>query len=334
MKKVNYFIPRILVLLVFAVIISIFYEYFLYPKTIQTEGWLKTMGKNTFSKKPDIIYFSASPNAAYFERDLDKRSIAQKIQSYLKVDKIEAMDTGAIHAGIFLHALQQMPSDYKPKLIVMDLNLRSFGNMWIQSGLENGLQRNLVYWNNYPGIINRIRASLKNYSYIPYHERSELIQYDEKFKKLPFKDSCQTIKKWTDSIRNKPSFDPIGAEMVIHFGFKIDKKNQMLLEYDKIVKYCTSKQIPIIFLILPENLEGMSLKAGEKLKKLCIQNVTFLQKHFSKTNAQVINDVDMLNASYFFEDFPTEHYKSDGREQVAKSVSKQLKNKLIKTKNL
>jgi hypothetical protein len=333
MQKVNYFIPRILFLLFFLVVVSLFYQYYLYPKTIETEGWLKIMGEKTYSKKPDIIYFSASPNRACFEGDLDKRSIAQKIQSYLKVDQIEAMDTGAIHAGIFLHALQQMPTDYKPKLIVMDLNLRSFGNMWIQSGLENSLQRNLVYWNNYPGIINRIRASLKNYSYIPYHERSELIQYDEKFKKLPFKDSCQTIKKWTDSIRNKPNFDPIGAEMVIHFGFKIDKNNQMLLEYDKIVNYCKSKQIPIIFLILPENLEGMSQKAGENLKKLCLQNTTFLQKHFFRTNSKIINDVDILNASYFFEDFPTEHYKSDGREKVAKSVARQLNYKLIKTKN-
>ncbi len=325
MQKVNYFIPRILILLTFTVIVSLFYQYFIYPRTIESEGWLKTMGENTYSKKPDIIYFSASPNAAYFEGDIDKRSISEKIQSYLKYDKIEAMDTGAIHAGIFLHALQQMPTNYKPKLIVMDLNLRSFGNMWIQSGLENSLQRNLVYWNNYPGLINKIRASLKNYSYIPYHERSELIQYDEKFKKLPFKDSCQTIKKWTDSIRNKPNFDPIGAEMVIHFGFQIDVKNQMLLEYDKIVTYCKSKHIPLIFLILPENLEGMSLKAGENLKKLCLQNAAFLKKHFSKTNIQIVNDVDMLNSSYYFEDFPTEHYKSEGREKVAKSVASKIR---------
>ena len=184
MQKVNYFIPRILILIAFTSVVSLFYQYFVYPTTIESEGWLKKMGENTYSKKPDIIYFSASPNATYFEGDIDKRSISEKIQSYLKEVRIEAMDTGAIHAGIFLHALQQMPTDYKPKLIVMDLNLRSFGNMWIQSGLENSLQRNLVYWNNYPGIINKIRASLKNYPYIPYHERSELIQYDEKFKKL------------------------------------------------------------------------------------------------------------------------------------------------------
>jgi hypothetical protein len=194
------------------------------------------------------------------------------------------------------------------------------------------LQRNLVYWNKYPGIINRIRASLKNYSYIPYHERSELIQYDEKFKKLPFKDSCQTIKKWTDSIRNKPNFDPIGAEMVIHFGFQIDEKNQMLLEYDKIVNHCKLKRIPLVFLILPENLEGMSRRAGYNLKKLCLKNVSFLKKHYSKSRVTLIDDVNMLNESFFFEDFPTEHYKSDGREQVAKSVASALKIKRIKTK--
>lgn len=334
MKSIKYFISRIFFLIAFTILISIFYQKFLYPKTIKSEGWLKLMGERTYSKKPDIIYFSASPNRAYFGGDIDKRSIDEKIQSYLKVDKIESMDTGAIHAGIFLHALQQMPAYYEPKLIVMDLNLRSFGNMWIQSGLENSLQRNLVYWNNYPGIFNRIRASLKNYTYIPYHERSELIQYDEKFKKLPFKDSCQTIKKWTDSIRNKSNFDPIAAEMVIHFGFKIDRKNQMLLEYEKIVDYCKENQIPLVFLILPENLDGMAQKAGVNLKKLCIRNVKFLKNHFSKTNVHIIDDVNLLNASYFFEDFPTEHYKADGREQVAKSVVNKLDKMKIKTVNL
>ena len=69
----------------------------------------------------------------------------------------------------------------------------------------------------------------------------------------------------------------------------------------------------------------MSLKAGENLKKLCLQNAAFLKKHFSKTNIQIVNDVDMLNSSYYFEDFPTEHYKSEGREKVAKSVASKIR---------
>lgn len=322
-NKFSYFISRLLLLIGFCLLIGIIYQLSFYKETLKEEGWLKELGENSFSKKADILYFSASPNSSFSESDTDKRSIHEKIQFYLKNTTIEALDTGAIHAGIFLHALKQFPKNYKPKIILMDLNLRSFGKMWIHSGLENSLQRNISYWNQNIGLINRINAALKNYPYIPINERNALITYSEKFDHLPFKDSCNTLKKWVDSLNNRPDHaDGIGREFVRNFGFKIENSNEMLRYYEEIVKCCQSMNVQLIFLILPENLESMENNSGKQLKKLCQINIQYLKNHFN--NTKIIDLSNELNNSYFYEIFPTEHYNQAGREMVAKKVANQI----------
>jgi hypothetical protein len=325
-KTLKYFASRLLLIISFIILIGLIYQNWFYSKTLRSEGWLKKIGENSFSKKADILYFSASPNASYPSTDKDQRSIHEKIQSKLNNFSIEALDTGAIHAGIFLHALKQLPKNYRPKIVLMDLNLRSFGKMWIHSGLENSLQRNLTFWNNYPGLFNRIMASLKSYSYIPLHEREALISYSQKFDVLPFKDSCKTIKRWVDSLNNRIDHsDDIGQEFVRNFGFQITKKNEMLKSYDEIVKLCRNKNIKLIFLVLPENIETMSLKSGKELENLCHRNIIFLKNHFRGT--PIIDLSFELNSSYFYEAFPTEHYNQFGREFIADKVVKFVQKK-------
>lgn len=326
---------RIGLLIIFVLGVAFVYEKFVYQTTLQSEGWLKKIGERSFAKHPDILYFSASPNCAYFEGDIDKRSIHQFIQDSLnQLITIDAIDTGSMHAGIFLHALRQFPKGYRPKQIVMDLNLRSFGNRWIHSDLENSFQRNLVYWNHLPGLYNRFQAFLKNYKYIQQAERNELIFYDDAFNKLPFSGNCQTVKKWTDSLDKRADHaDKMGREMVAQFGFTIDSTNPMLLYYQQIVDFCQLKKIPLLLVILPENLEEMENKAGKNLKRICLKNVLFLTQYFKNQKVELINDVGLLNKSYFYEPFPTEHYIAAGRKKVANSILGKLEERSFKTKN-
>ena len=153
------------------------------------------------------------------------------------------------------------------------------------------------------------------------HERNEMIDYDEKFYHLPFKDSSNTIKKWVDSLnRIRTEGDVIGQEMVRYFGFEITHKNPMMAFYDQIVRFCKARKIQLVFLILPENLEGMEKNAGINLKKLCVKNANYLKKHFANKPVTIIDCLDKLNSSYFYENYPTEHYIASGRKIVANEV--------------
>lgn len=331
--SIKYFGIRLIAIVILVCIVGFIYEKTLYKSTLLSEGWLKSVGDGCFEKRADILYFSASPNESHAGFDTDKRTIHEMIQSMYNKHSIASLDTGSIHAGIYLYALNQMPEDYKPKMIIMDMNIRSLGIRWLNSGLENSMQRNLVYWNNNFGLYNRISAALKNYDYIPMQERNELIDYDDKFYHLPFKDSCNTVKLWFDSLQRRPDkADKVGLEMLQFFGFEVTKDNKMLAYYDQIVAFCAKRNIPLYFLILPENLEGMEKNAGVNLKKLCVKNANFVKQHYKNKKVTIIDALDKLNSSYFYESYPTEHYIASGREIVAKEVVKVLIKAKVETK--
>jgi hypothetical protein len=302
------------------------YEVYFYPDVLKSEGWLKKVGEDCYAKKTDIIYFSASPNCSAPIFEEDKTTIHENMELNLKNYSVSALDTGSAHAGIFLYALEHLPANYTPKMVVIDLTLRSFSNVWIHSGLENSMQRNLMYWNNNYGLYNKIQTSLKNYSYIPFHERNEITSYDEKFKHLPFKDSNNTVKLWFDSLTRLNQTDFLGREYVRNFGFILNSKNEMLAHFDKIVKLCKAKDIELVFLILPENIQQMDEMAGKNLRVLCHRNVRFLKNHFKNAPVKIIDLHNRLGAEYFYEPYPTEHFKAAGRkiigEEVAKVISK------------
>lgn len=325
-NTIKYFLPRLIALLILVILVSLIYEKTLYQNTLKSEGWMKDIADRNYGKKPDIIYFSASPNESHSLKDTDQRTIHQMIFSLYPKYTIEAIDTGSIHAGIFLYALKHLPKDYKPKMVIMDLNLRSFGLRWLHSGLENAMQRNLVYWNDNVGILNRINAALKNYDYIPLSERNEIIDYQDKFYHLPFEDSCKTVKIWFDSLDRKiDNENKLPLEMLQFFGFEITKENKMLAYYDQIVDFCNDKNIELYFVLLPENLEGMEKNAGVNLKNLTLKNGQYLKNHYKNKRVTIIDALDKLNSSYFYESYPTEHYISSGREIIAKEVVKVLK---------
>lgn len=321
----TYFLIRIGWLIVLLISSCIIFQVFFYPGLLKKEGWLKEIGDRAYAKKPDILYFSASPNATFAPYDTDQRSISQMLQDTLRNLSVAAIDTGAIHSAVFLHALEQMPSDYRPKAIVMDYTLRSFGPQWIHSPIENSIQRNLNYWNNNWGLLNRLNAALRNYNYISQGERNAIIKYQEVFKKLPFKGACRTINSWRDSVIRLNSGDAAMGEPIRHFGFQIESDNSMLKNYRKIEKWCSDQKIPLILVILPENIESMKEAAGQNLITLCEKNAHILEKIGHPQYCQVLNLMSGLNQSHFFERFNTEHYNSSGRQFVASQIAERIK---------
>jgi hypothetical protein len=326
MKPFNYIASRLIGFVLILLIGSIIYQFTIYPSIKKSEGWLQHLAERQLEKNAEILYFSSSTNKAFGPNDTDQRSIVQIVQDSIQ-HKVVSIDTGAIHCGIFYEILQRIPQNQLPKKIIIDLNVRSFGNNWIHSGLENSLQRNLVYWNSYPGVINHLRASMKVYNYQSPAEHHRAIEYGEKFAELPFGNSHTTIKKWCDSVFKVSKTPEEGMTMIRHFGHFIDEKNSMLRNVDLIVEWGKKQHIPIVFIILPENVHRMEFLVGNDLRKLVEQNTDFLQKRYSTKNVHVINLVDDLDETVFFESFPTEHYTSVGRKHIAQKMIEVINSK-------
>jgi len=323
MNGVSYIASRLTGALILLFLAGYLHEIFIYPEIKRNEGWLGELAEQRIALNPDVIYFSASTNRALGPDDTDRRFISEMINDSISL-RLKSIDTGAIHAGIFYEILARIPKDKLPKLVVVDMDIRSFGANWIHSGLENSLQRNLVYWNNNAGIINHFLASVKWYDYRSPVEHQRAIEYDEKFAPLPFSGSHRTVKKWCDSLFRSPQPSEEGDVMIRHFGFHIDEQNEQLTRFDKIAEWSRINRVPVIFVILPENVERMTQLTGPDLRELVKINAEFLEKRYANRAYKVLNLWDQAGADVFFESFPTEHYRSEGRSIVASQVAQTI----------
>lgn len=324
MKLMNYIASRIVWLLLIAVFASVLHEKYVYPSIKKNEGWIQGLAEKQLNKSPDILYFSSSPNKALGPDDTDRRFISQMIQDSIDL-QIEAIDTGAIHAGIFYSILKKIPKHQQPKILVVNLNIRSHGANWIHSGLENSLQRNFVYWNHNPGVINHLIASTKWYEYKSPAEHRRAIEYSEKFLELPFGGSHRTIKTWCDSLFRVNKDSEEGMTMIRHFAFEINEENIQLERFDLITAWAKENKIPLIFVILPENVEKMERLVSPDLSNLVKKNALYLEDRYSKKGVHVLNLFDKAPEEIFFESFPTEHYRSPGRAIIASAIAKEIR---------
>lgn len=323
MNRVKYISIRLMILALILIIAEVFHRTFIYPKIKKDEGWLQTLVENKTKNKADVYYFSASPNQASANDESDKRFISAIANESSKL-KISSVDTGAIHAGIFYKILNHLPKNKYPKAIVMDLNIRSFGVNWIHSNLENALQRNFVYWNQRPSIVNHFLAATKWYDYKSPAEHLRAIEYEEKFGQLPYSKNHSTIKKWVDSLFKTKQYSEEGKLMIQQFAFEIKRNNEQLKNYDLIVKWANRHQIPLIFVILPENVQRMEQLAGKELSDLVSKNAHFLLNHYNGKNVQVLDLHKLVDKDQFFEFFPTEHYRSKGRIIVGTAIANEI----------
>lgn len=323
MKQIRLLFIPLIALALILVIGQWIHQTFIYPSILKEDGWLIGLVNRKIQQKPKVLYFSASPNAAFAPDDTTRKSICEFANDLLPY-KINPIDTGAIHAGIFLKILNKIPSKDYPEAIVIDLNSRSFGVNWLHSSLENALQRNFVYWNNRPSVWNHFLAATKWYDYKSPAEHLRAIEFAEKFSRLPLKKEHSTIKKWIDELEKSNHYTEEGSRFIRHFGFHITKDNQQVSNYDQIAIWAKKCNIPLIFVILPENIQGMNDYAGKDLCSLVARNAFYLKKRYEQANVTVLNLYNQLPNDQFFEEFPTEHYRWQGRQFVGNAIAKEL----------
>lgn len=275
-------------------------------------------------EKSDILFFSASPNAATDQFDTDQRTLAQMMDYMTPTQAIEAVDTGGIHAGVFKNLIEIIPENSKVKTVVVEMNYRSFGYGWIHSTLENAIQKQLIFYNNRPAIVNRFLQGLNYYETISDKDREAIIQQHWKNDSLPFApprnnvtDWC-AVEKWGDWTHPKRQ---LADSYIKNFAFILNEENIRIKDFDEIVSICQQKNLNLIFVILPENLEEGEKLVDKDLVDLMKSNKDWLVNRYQNKGATVVDCFDSVADSCFLErTFPSEHYNQVGRMIVAKAV--------------
>lgn len=294
---------------------------------------------NNVIQETDIIYLAESSNLSYDNSDIDKRRLSEFVNDYFPSLKIGRINKGAIHAGNYLLLLENIPDTAKIKTVIVTMNLRSFGAGWINSKLETPLMKMDEFINPYfPRIINRFMISLTTFSNKTEEERLKLVKKQWKNDKLDIPNfKYNSVYEWDKDLFKSGILDSNGnrddaktnltLQYVKNYAFRIDTlANPRIKDFDDITELCKLKGWNLIFNIVAENIEKAEQLCGLELGNLMRENRDLLVDRYTKKGAIVVDNMEAVSDDLFIDkDFPTEHYKQDGRKIVAKNVANRLK---------
>lgn len=315
---------RLIMLIGIVLLCNVIYTHTTYQSDLKSEGNVLPKFERVVDVS-DALYFSASPNAAIHKDDSDKRTICEMMDDLTPEMRINAVDTGGIHAGVFRKLIRRIPEDSPVKCVVVNMNYRSFGIDWIESALENAIQKQTVFYNPYPPIVNRFLQGLNYYETKTDAQRQKIIQDHWKNDTLSFdypRDNVTNwcaVEKWGDWTNPKRQ---LADAYIKNFAFTLSDENPRIQDFDEIVRICKEKKLRLIFVILPENLEEAKLLVGEELIQLMIENKNELVNRYTSMGAEVVDCFSSASDSLFTERyFPSEHYNQTGRMIVASAVA-------------
>ncbi len=286
----------------------------------------------------DVLYFAESSNACYAQSDTNKSSTSNILDS-LSPFKVNAVEHGALHAGIYLPLIKNIDSDAKVKTIIVALNLRSFNADWIHSELETKLSQSAVMYEPNLPIIKRLRLAFNDYD----NQSIELRNYyrEQQWRKdfinVPQSFKYKNVRAWDNGLANGSYLLPNGdwdmpkislaCSYVKSYAFTINPKNNpRIKDFDEIVTIAKQKKLKLIFNLLAENVEYADSLVGSELVNLMMENKNFLVERYSAMGVSVVdNFTNVAGKDYIDQDWTTEHYNQTGRFIIAQNLFKQIK---------
>lgn len=289
------------------------------------------------SDDADAIYFGESSNFHGTLTDSNQFAISTVIDQQLPNLKVDVVHNSGIHAGTYFAVIQNIPEDSKVKYLIITMNFRSFTANWRYSQSENYLAKTERMIEPGLPIFNRFMVSLKAYDYKSSAERTAQIQEEWRkplgipnfeFDNVAQWDSAMAWQTWMNENPNLNK-DNIGlaCHYIKNFAFNIDPlTNERIHDFDKIMELANQRGYQVIFNLLGENVEEGRKLVGEDLIKLMENNRAYLVDRYTEKGAVVVDNLYNIPDSCFVDrDWPTEHYNQTGKNKIAKSVVKAIK---------
>lgn len=329
MELAKKILPRLGLIVLITILSNFIYVNTTFEKDLSSDANILRKFEHAL-EKGDALYFSSSPNATYADGiDQDTRSISQMVNDSVNSLNIVSVDTGAIHAGVFKELIAMVPENGSIEHIFVHLNYRSFGIGWQQSELENAIQKEMVFYNNRPAIINRFLQGLNAYEAVDPKERKRLMLASWANETLPFEPPRHTVESWCALEKWGDWTNPkrqLADHYIKNYAFVLNEDNPRVKDYDAIVALCQEKGIELTFVLLAENLEQAKELVNQDLVDLMRSNKQWLVNRYGSQGVTIVDAFDAVPDAYFLErDFPSEHYFEAGRKIIASEIIKSLK---------
>lgn len=325
---------RMVLVIVSAISMNVIYVQFFYEKDLQEYSDAINLIR-AIPDSTDILYIGESSNTTSFEQDLDKRPISDFMGDYYPSLSVQHITKPASHAGIYKTLLENIPASNEMKVLVVTLNLRSFGAPWMYSKLETPLQKSMVLLRNNPSLVNRMLLSFKDYENITDTERAEQLQQKWRDDTLhfPYPFSYYNVVGWDYGIQEEIKVekqDTLGSQLAGHYikayAFQIDTNSHPRLnDFNNIIELSKKRNWKLVFNLMAENHEKAGELGGKDLLFLMEENRQKLIAYFESRNVRVVDNLYAVeDKEYIDKNWTTEHYMEGGRKVIAEQVAKSL----------
>ena len=330
-------ITKVGLLVVMLFVVNTVYNLFFYKNQLKENGSDLLLDLKEGAEDADVLYLGESSNFTVHPNDSDKRSISEMIADKFPNKKFLSICKGAYHAGMFHKLIKQIPKKSSIKTVVVTLNLRTLNQATIHGEIETALQKQGVFYEKRPHLLNRFLLTLNHYDDKTEEERDKAKWHDWTYDTLRLEGAqfpATTIKEWcllpkfvnedgTENLKKRQLAD----HYVKAYAFKVDEKNIRIKQFDNIVKTCKKKKYKLIFNLLAENVAYADSLIGQPLVKLMYWNKNFIKNRYEKQGIVVVDNFDLVEGeNYIDQHWTTEHYDEVGRRTVADNVvSKMLK---------
>lgn len=311
------------------------YKVWFWPEELAAEGpeLPKLM---QLKNRCDLLYFGESSNISYDPvKDTNTISISGLLAQNLKGTVVGDITHQAYHMGIYLPLIKHIDASDRVNTLIVTLNLRTFDQACIHSGLETALRKQALYYAKQPPLMIHLRAALNHYDHVPEMERDRRMWKEWTFDTLRIKGirfPWPTIKTWCEApkfLRPDGTEDMEKRTLADHYikayAFVLKDHNPRVKDCDELVKYCKQIRKKLVFNLLPENTEYADSLVGPELTALIRYNRDYLTKRYRNMGIMVVDNLETVSGKdYIDQNWTTEHYMYRGRKTVADHLAAAL----------
>lgn len=272
-------------------------------------------------KKSEVVFFGDSSNYQTSPKDHLKWSIDQWVQHFAPKHRIAAMAHAGYAADTYLaHARFMLTKRPFPKVLIVPINLGSFGPVW---------ERNPQFqFNEEKLILSQNPLAYLFYRPLTIFKFTNRISQEE-FEMTPVYNGKQRMGVVKDFYN--PDYlkhvtpEKIKNRMAFRYMYTLDKTHRKMKAIVSLTDLLVKCGITPIFYIEPIDWETGERHWPKAFVERVQQNVTLIKDVLAQKNIQPI-DLSMVlgDESFIDGDYPQEHISEAGRQRVGKEIAKKL----------
>lgn len=335
MKKL---LIRIGMVLVMLVVLNWVYSKWFFEKDLREHSDIVELSWQVTDDSCRIIYLGESSNSHYGDEESSHRKISDFTADYFPRVKMGDLTKEASHAQTYYYMLKHIPATSAVETVVVTMNLRSFGPLWIYSKLETPLRKQLVLLEDYPPLVNRFLLAFKAYPIKTEEEWNEVVFEHWRNDTFNIPDlPWRTTADWNHGMNSNGWYDAHGQRdwdltaLACHYiktyAFEINDDNPRVKDFDAIVDLCRERGWNLVFNLMAENVDKANELVGKDLMLLFKKNHDYLmQRYGSLEGVTVVDNLNLVrDVNFIDQDWTTEHYYEEGRRIVADHLALALR---------